>query len=136
MKNPANKRFADSEDHLVEIICAKCGGALRFSSKHSRYICTKCGHVIPDIPDLSCSTADYELRVSPVSEVCPNCKAPLAYSAVYDRFFCEHCNSLYFVNKTKEQQRFDAITPFSVISKKDMCKKFINALKLELDWLH
>lgn len=131
MKSLVNKKSVGSEDHLVKIICAKCGGALLFKNKHSRYVCAECGYVVPDIPDLNHSTADYELRVFPISEECPNCKAPLRYSSVYDRFFCEHCNSLYFVNKAKEQQRFDAITPFSVISKKDMCKKFINALKLE-----
>ncbi len=78
-------------DTKTEIrMCPRCGFALKWLEKHSRYYCYKCRRYAPIRRTVKLRVS--KLRTPPMDETkCPKCGNSLRYVHRYSAYYCEKC---------------------------------------------
>ncbi len=99
-------------DTRTEIrMCPRCGFALKWLEKHSRYYCYKCKRYAPIRRTVKLRVS--KLRTAPMDETkCPKCRNSLRYVHRYSAYYCEKCRRypmIYSRRRSSEKPTTDDI---------------------------
>jgi predicted RNA-binding Zn-ribbon protein involved in translation (DUF1610 family) len=87
--NPGD-RLKPSDTKTKIRMCPRCGFALKWLEKHSRYYCYNCRKYAPVRRTVKLPIN--RLRISPMDEMrCPKCRTSLRFIHRYSEYYCEKC---------------------------------------------
>jgi AAA+ ATPase superfamily predicted ATPase len=100
--NPGDQ--AEKPDTTTKIrMCPRCGFALKWLEKHSRFYCYNCKKYAP--VRRTVKSRINKPRTSPVDEMrCPKCRGSLRFVHRYSAYYCEKCRRYRMTDSKRRSQ--------------------------------
>jgi hypothetical protein len=99
-------RLSDTKTKIR--MCPRCGFALKWLEKHSRYYCYSCKKYAPVRRTIK--SRINKLRTSPMDEMrCPKCRDSLRFVHRYSEYYCERCRRYPMIDSKRRSPEMPTI---------------------------